>query len=70
MANEWMNGLRMKAIEHTYKENDRRPRKQFTNSINDEVMTVEVINQLTAKHSSKVSSERVPLLAKEWKLRN
>ena len=45
-AEEWVGRLKIKATECKYKENDRRLKEQFINSISNEVITAEIIKDL------------------------
>ena len=58
-AEEWMDHLRIKANEYSYKEKDRKFKEQFPNGINDYMMT-EIIMVLTAtKKTNGITGEEV-----------
>ena len=57
IAEEWMGRLITEATECEYKDNDSRLKEQFINDINDEVMTAEIVNELsTIKYTSETTS--------------
>ena len=69
-AEVWMDHLRIKANECNYKECVRQLKEQFINGINDEIMTAEIMKELTTIGKiSDITSEQVLSKAKRVEAR-
>ena len=58
-AEEWMGRIRLKVIECSFKERDRRLKEQFINGISNEEMMTKIIREVTQIKKNKITSEQM-----------